>query len=133
MKSMRERDSRPSGPAAGAALRRELVDPVDDVEEAAASPGPDAGPGDRDGEMGRAGAGTADQHDVALMREEVAARQLAHEGLVDCVSTGAWIAPDALHWCAHKISEWPILDAALYFVGVHDGRDVRATTPQLLY
>lgn len=45
--------------AAGAGFGLELVDEIDDVEEAAASAGADAGPGDRDGEMGLAGPGAA--------------------------------------------------------------------------
>ena len=41
--------------AAGACFDLELDDEIDDVEEAAAGAGADAGPGDRDGEMGLAG------------------------------------------------------------------------------
>ena len=33
--------------------------------------------------MSLAGAGSADQHDVALMRQEVAAGEIAHQDLVD--------------------------------------------------
>ena len=69
--------------AAGAALGLELVDQVDDVEEAAAGAVADAGPGDGDGQMGLAGAGAADQDDVALVGEELAAGEVAHQGLVD--------------------------------------------------
>ena len=39
--------------------------------------------GDGDGEMGLAGAGAADQHDVALLGEEAAAGEVAHQRLVD--------------------------------------------------
>jgi hypothetical protein len=67
----------------GASFGLELVDEVDDVEEAAASARSDAGSGDGDGEMGLAGAGAADQDDVALMGEEVAAGEVAHQGLID--------------------------------------------------
>lgn len=49
--------------AAGHCL--EPVDEVDDIVEAATGTGSDATPGDCDGQMGLAGAGTADQHDVA--------------------------------------------------------------------
>ena len=59
---------------AGAALGFESVDQIDDVEEAAARAAADAGPRDGDGQMRLAGAGAADQHDVALVGEEVAAR-----------------------------------------------------------
>ena len=52
--------------AAGTALGLELVDQIDDVEEAAAGAVADAGPRDGDGQMGLAGAGAADQDDVAL-------------------------------------------------------------------
>ena len=58
---------------AGAALGLELVDQIDDVEEPAAGTVTDAGARDGDGKMRLAGAGAADQHDVALMRQEVAA------------------------------------------------------------
>ena len=64
-------------------LGLELVDEVDDVEEAAAGAAADAGAGDADGEMGLAGAGAADQHEVALLGEEAAAGEVADEGLVD--------------------------------------------------
>ena len=39
--------------------------------------------GDGDGEMGLAGAGAADQHDVALLGEEAAAGEVADQRLVD--------------------------------------------------
>ncbi len=58
--------------AAGSGFGLELVDEIDDVEEAAASAGADAGSGDRDGKMGLAGPGAADEDDVALMDQEVA-------------------------------------------------------------
>ena len=54
-----------------------------DVEEAAAGAVADAGAGDRDGEVGLAGAGAADQHEVALLGQERAGGELAHQGLVD--------------------------------------------------
>ena len=43
----------------------------------------DAGPREGDGEMGLAGAGAADEHDVALALEEAAAGELLDQGLVD--------------------------------------------------
>jgi hypothetical protein len=72
---------RPGRPGAGLGL--ELVDEVDDVEEAAPPAGADAGPGDRHAQMGLAGAGPADQHDVALLIEEGAAGERSSQGLVD--------------------------------------------------
>ena len=69
--------------AAGAGLGLELVDEVDDVEEAAASAATDASADDADGEMRLAGAGAADQNQVALVGEEVAAGEVANQGLVD--------------------------------------------------
>lgn len=69
--------------AAGAGFGLELVDEIDDVEEAAASAGTDAGPGDRDGEMGLAGPGAAGEDDIALMGQEVAAGEIVDECFVD--------------------------------------------------
>src|SRR5690606_14135522 len=69
--------------AGGPAFGLELVDEVDDVEEAAAGAVADAGPGNGDGEVGFAGAGSADEDDVALMSEELAAGEVADQGLVD--------------------------------------------------
>src|SRR5262249_2776879 len=68
-------------PVAG--LRLEPIDEIDDVIEASACAGADAAPGDRDGKMGFAGAGPADQHDVALLGDEAAAGEVVHERLVD--------------------------------------------------
>ena len=45
--------------------------------------GSDAAPGDCDGQMGLAGAGAADQHDVALLGDEAAAGEIVDKGLVD--------------------------------------------------
>lgn len=61
----------------------ELVHQIDDVEEPSATAISDAGPGDTDGEMGLSGSGAADQHEVALMIEEVSGGQVADQGLVD--------------------------------------------------
>ena len=47
------------------------------------APSRDAGPRDRDGQIRLARAGAADQNDVALVRQELAASQVAHQGLVD--------------------------------------------------
>ena len=68
--------------AAGADLGLELVDEVDDVEKATAGAAADAGPSDGDGCVALAGAGSADQHDVALLLDEAAAGEVAHQCLV---------------------------------------------------
>ena len=67
----------------GGSLGLELVDEIDDVEEPAAFAAADEGLGDRDGEVGFTGAGSADEHDIALVSEEVAAGEIANQGLVD--------------------------------------------------
>ncbi len=69
--------------AFGAGFGIELVHEVDDVEESSATAVSHAGAGDADGEMGLAGPGAADQHEVALMVEEVSGGQVADQGLVD--------------------------------------------------
>ena len=68
---------------AGASFGLELVDEIDDVEEAAARAVADAGTRDGDGEMGLACSGAADEDDVALIGQEVAAGEIADEGFVD--------------------------------------------------
>ena len=68
--------------APGAEFGLEVVDQVDDVVAAASGTLADAGARDGDGEMGLAGAGAADQHDVALPFEEAAAGELLDQGLV---------------------------------------------------
>ena len=69
--------------AAIAGLGFEPVDEIDDVVEPAAGAGADAASGDGDDEVGFAGPGAADQDGVALLREEAAAGEIAHQGLVD--------------------------------------------------
>jgi len=64
-------------------FRVKLVDQIDDVEEPSPSAVPDAGARDADGEMGLSGSGAADQHEVALMIEEVADGQIPDQCLVD--------------------------------------------------
>ena len=66
-----------------AALGLEPIDEIDDVVEPAAGAGADAASGDGDGQMGLAGAGPADQHDVALLGDEAAAGEVTDERLVD--------------------------------------------------
>ena len=60
-----------------------LVHQIDDVEEPASPSFSDAGAGNADGEVGFACSSAADQHEVALLVEEVTRRQIAHQGLVD--------------------------------------------------
>src|SRR5271166_6974196 len=68
----------------GASLGLQTVDQVDDVEEARPSIAlAYAIGGDGDRQMAFAGAGSADEYDIALCLEESAAVQVAHEGLVD--------------------------------------------------
>ena len=69
--------------ASGTEFGLEVVDQVDDVVAPAACALSDAGPRDGDGEMGFAGAGAADQHDVALALQEATCGELLDQGLVD--------------------------------------------------
>ena len=68
--------------ATGAGLGFELVDEVDDVEEAAAGAAADAGARDGDGGVGLSGAGAADQHHVALLLDEATGGEVTHQRLV---------------------------------------------------
>ena len=61
----------------------EVVDQVDDVVAPAAGALADAGAGGGCGEMGLAGAGSADEYDVALAFQEAARGELLDQGLVD--------------------------------------------------
>src|ERR1700733_13678067 len=69
--------------ASGSALGFKLVDQINDIEEPATRAATYASPRNRDGKMRLAGPSSADQHDVALMRQEVATDQVAHQRLVD--------------------------------------------------
>lgn len=60
-----------------------FVHEINTVEEPSSAATPNAGPGDAAGEMGFAGSGTTDQHEVALVIKEVATGQVADQGLVD--------------------------------------------------
>ena len=66
-----------------AGLDLQAVDEVDHVVEATAGTGSDAASGDGDGQMGLAGAGTADQNGIALLGNEAAAGEIIDQGLVD--------------------------------------------------
>ena len=59
----------------------ELVDQIDNVEEAGAGAVTDACTGDSDSKMAFAGAGSADQHGIALAGQEAARCQVA---ICDC-------------------------------------------------
>ena len=73
--------------APGPRLAVEPIDQVHDVVEASSGAAADAGPGDRDGEMAFAGAGSADQDGVSLLVQKAAIRRLTHQRLVDgCAS-----------------------------------------------
>ena len=72
----------PPSPSA-AALLPQLVGEVDDVEEASAGAVANAGARARGREVGLAGSGAANEDDVALVSQELAAGELAHEVLVD--------------------------------------------------
>jgi hypothetical protein len=69
-----------------AALGLEPVNEIDYVVEPATSPRADAASGDRDGKMGFAGSGSADQYGVALLSEEGAAGEVIDERFVDWCS-----------------------------------------------
>lgn len=53
------------------------------IGHAALRPGSDAGPGNGDRQVSLAGAGAADQHQVALLSEKAAASQVLHQSVVD--------------------------------------------------
>src|SRR6185503_1141639 len=67
----------------GAALGLETIDQIDGGEESPARPGTDAAARNGNRQMRLAGTGSADQDHVALLRDEVAAGEVAHQALVD--------------------------------------------------
>jgi hypothetical protein len=69
--------------SAAAGLGLEPVDEIDHVIEPAAGARSNAASGDGDRQMGFAGAGSANQHGIALLGEESAAGEIAHQRLVD--------------------------------------------------
>src|SRR5579859_670277 len=69
--------------AARSSFGLEPIDQINGVEEPAARSGADTGARDRHRQMRLAGAGPADQDDVALLRDEVTASEIAHQTLVD--------------------------------------------------
>src|SRR6201992_1848828 len=66
-----------------AGLDLQAVDEVDHVVEATAGTGSDTASGNGDGQMGLAGAGTADQHGIALLGDEATAGEIIDQRLVD--------------------------------------------------
>lgn len=72
--------------APGTGFGLEAVDEVDLGVKAAAGTGADAVAGNGDGEMRLAGAGAADQHGVALLLQEGAAGEIAHQALVEAIN-----------------------------------------------
>jgi hypothetical protein len=64
-----------------AGLGLEPVDEIDHVVEPTARAGSDAGSRNGDGKMGLAGAGSADQHGIALLGDEAAAGEVVDERL----------------------------------------------------
>src|SRR5271168_1764520 len=69
--------------SAGSTFGLELIDEIDGGEEPSARSGVDAAARDGDSQMRLACAGPADQDDVALLGDEAAAGQIAHQSLVD--------------------------------------------------
>jgi hypothetical protein len=66
-----------------AGLGLEPVDEVDDVVEAPSGAIADTASRNGDGQMGLASPGSPDQHDIALLGDEAAAREIIDERLVD--------------------------------------------------
>src|SRR5438874_2514510 len=66
-----------------AGLDLEAIDEVDHVVKAPTGAGSDAASGDCDGQMGLAGAGAADQHDVALLGDEAAGGEVIDQRPID--------------------------------------------------
>jgi len=66
-----------------AGLGLEPIDEIDNVVEPATGTRSNAASGDGDCKMGLAGAGPADQHNIALLGKESAAGEIAHQCLVD--------------------------------------------------
>ena len=96
-----------------AGLAFETVDEVDDVVKASAGTGADAAPGDGDGQMGLAGAGTADQHDVALLGDEAAAGEIIDKCLVDRRAVELEVS-DVLGEGSLAMVSWYLIDLACF-------------------
>src|SRR3954464_11340875 len=68
---------------AGAGFALQPIDEVNDGVEAAPGAAADATPRNRDRQMRLAGAGSADQHCIALFSQKGTARQIADQRLID--------------------------------------------------
>src|SRR6185437_8171236 len=68
---------------AGAGFALQPIDEIDDGIEAASGTTADAGPRNRYRQMRLAGAGSADQHGIALFGQKGAGRQIADQRLID--------------------------------------------------
>ena len=68
---------------AGPTFCLEPVDQIDGVEEPATRPGADTAARDRHRQMCLARAGPANQDEIALLRDEAASGEIAHQALVD--------------------------------------------------
>ena len=64
-------------------FRLELVHQINDIEVARLGAAADAAPRDADGQMALARPGAADQHHIALVREEATAGQIPHQLGID--------------------------------------------------
>ena len=67
----------------GARFGLQSIDQVDRGMEAATGAGADAGAGNGYGKMAFSGAGTADQHGIALVLKERASSKITHAALID--------------------------------------------------
>jgi hypothetical protein len=67
----------------GARFSLELVSQIEDVEEPAACAAANAGTSNRNREMGLPGTGSAEQYQIALVHQNIAAGEIAHQRFVD--------------------------------------------------
>src|SRR5689334_8876700 len=64
-------------------LGLEPVDEIDDIVEPTAGAATDAASNNGNGKMGLAGAGSANQDDIAMLSDEAASGEIVDEGLID--------------------------------------------------
>ena len=64
-------------------LGLELINEIYDVVKTSARAGANAPSGDGDGKVGLAGAGSANQHDIALLGDEATTGEVGDERMVD--------------------------------------------------
>ena len=96
-----------------AGLGLEAVDEVDHVIEAATGAGSDAASRDSDGQMGLAGARSADQDDVALLGDEAAAGEIIDKRLVDRRAVELEVS-DVLGEGSLAMVSWYLIDLACF-------------------